>query len=157
MDKQAEKQVADLLLKRGVKVKVKAPLFLRWFGKKTLSLVVKVSTVRTLVKIADISLNIDVSLNKEINLQQATTAVKQYGKPMSKIVALAILNSATKNWRLGWLAQHLYKNMSATEMYYIYQMIMLYGGYEDFINTIRFTQATRITKPMNLSQKEKRS
>lgn len=157
MDNKAEKQVADLLLKRGVKVKVKAPLFVRWFGKKTLSFVVTVPTVRTLVKIADVSLNIDVDLNKEINLQQATTAVKQHGKRMSKIVALAILNSPVKNWRLGWLSRHLYKNMSATEMYYLYQMIMLYGGYEDFINTIRFTQATRITKPMNLSQNKKRS
>lgn len=157
MDKQVEKQVANILLERGVKVQLKAPLFLRWFGKKTVTYVVKAPTIRTLVKIADVSLDVPVNFDKEINIQQATKVVQQHGKKMSKIAALAILNSPAKNYKLNVLTNFLYKNMSAAELYYIYQMMLMYGGYEDFINIIRFTQATRITKPMNLSQNEKRS
>lgn len=157
MNIKLEKQVANILLERGVKVQIKAPLFLRWLGREKITYLVKAPTVRTLVRIADVSLDIDVELEKEINIQQATKVVQLYGKKMSKIAALAILNSPTKNYRLGLLTKYLYKYMPATELYYIYQMLLMYGGYEDFINTIRFTQATRITKPMNLSQNEKRS
>lgn len=157
MDKETEKKAANILLERGVKVSIKAPLFFRLFGKKTINVVVKAPTLYTLIRIADESLTIDVELEKDIDLKNAISIVSLHGKTMSKIVALAVLNSRRKQWRVGLLATFLRKNIDVKELFYIYQLILLYGGYEDFINIIRFTQTTRITKPMNLSQEEKRS
>lgn len=157
MDRKTEKRAADILLKRGVKVTIKAPLFLRWFGKKTIALVVQAPTLYTLIRIAEESLRIDVELEKEIQLNNAISVVNEHGITLSRIVALAVLNNPRKQWRVGLLSRYLLRNIDVKELFYLYQLILLYGGYEDFINTIRFTQTTRITKPMNLSQQEKRS
>tara|TARA_R110002033_G_scaffold1964_2_gene14474 strand:+ start:924 stop:1397 length:474 start_codon:yes stop_codon:yes gene_type:complete len=157
MNASAEKRAANILLNKGALVHIKAPLFLRMFGKKTIAVVVKAPTVHTLIQIANESLQFDVDLEKTINVKDAVTEVAAHGKVMVKIVALAVLNSPRKRWRLPILQRFLLKSIDVKELFYLYQLIMLYGGYEDFTNTIRFTLTTRITKPMNLSQEEKRS
>jgi antitoxin component of RelBE/YafQ-DinJ toxin-antitoxin module len=155
MDVNTEKRAANILLERGVKVSIKAPLFFRLFGKKQMRIVVKAPTLATLINIANESLSIE--LEETINLKQATQVVSQHGKTMSRIVAHAVINGTVMPFRVRLLAWYLRKHVAVNELFYLYQLIMLYGGYEDFITIIRFTQATRITKPMNLSQDEKRS
>ena len=120
-----------------------------------MGIVVKAPTLATLINIANQSLSIE--LEETINLKQATQVVSQHGKTMSRIVAHAVINGTVMPFRVRLLAWYLRKHVAVNELFYLYQLIMLYGGYEDFITIIRFTQATRITKPMNLSQDEKRS
>ena len=91
--------------------------FFRWFGKKTISLIVTAPTLYTLVRIAEESLSIDVELEKEIELNNAISVVGLHGKTMSKIVALAILNSPRKRWRLGLLSRYLLKNIDVKELF----------------------------------------
>lgn len=154
-----EQKSVNLLLERGVQVFAKAPLFLRLFRKKTVGFVVNSPTARTLIKIAGESLTISQEVNKELSLQEATQLLFLHGKTISRIVALAILNSNLLQWLFTrHLAAFLNNRVSATGLCNMYAIIMLFGGIEDFTNTIRFIKENRITKPMiNQSQKEKTS
>ena len=154
-----EQKTVNLLLERGVKVQTIAPLFLRIFGKKEVSFTVKAPSARTLIKIAGESLTIDKEVNKELSLQEATELIFLHGKTVSKIVALAILNgNLSQFFFTKILAAFLANRTTATGLCNTYAIIMLFGGIEDFTNTIRFIKTNRITKPMiKTSPKEKMS
>lgn len=153
---QAEKTVGDILLKRGVKLGVTAPLFLRFFGKKKVEFTVQSPTMRTLLQIAMISLDIQIDFEKEITLPKAQQLMAVYGKSVCKVIAIAIRNGNPK-WMYPFLTSRVKNSVSAIKILWLYKLIMVNGGYEDFITTIRFIEETRITKPMNLSQEKKRS
>jgi len=158
MEQQAtESRAAKVLLKRGVKVPVTAPLFLRLFGKKTINLSVTAPTTRTLLEIADKYLDMRITDTKDITLADAFTLYKKHSKGMTEIVSLCILNESRKFWRHKILARFLDKKLQQDEISYLFHLIIVYGGVEDFINSIRLMETIRITKPMNLSPKEKTS
>lgn len=156
MNAQTEKQVANMLLERGVKVQIKAPLFFRIFGKKKRELVLKEPKLSTLVAICVESLDFDFNLEKDYNLKEAAEVVAVDGKRMARLLALGIFGEIS-NGRLNRLSKRLLADLSAKQLFYLYQLIMVHGGVQDFMNTIRYTLETRITKPMNLSQEPKRS
>lgn len=148
-----EKKAANLLLQRGVKVQVAAPLFLKWFGKKNINVVIKQPLTKTLLRIARKYLEMGISNTGEMDLTEAFTLYAQHCNKMSEIIAL----SASGSWYYKFLAYLLRGSLTQQEMSYLYHIIIVYGGIEDFINTIRSAEATRITKPMNLSPEEKTS
>ncbi|MBS9774954.1 MAG: hypothetical protein KGV59_07370 [Tenacibaculum sp.] len=151
----AEKQTVDLLLKRGVEVRIKAPLFLRIF-RRNKNMVVQLPRVDVLLEIANLWLTINQKADKELSLTDAFTLVKDHTKTISKIVAWCVVNNPKKAWQVGFVAKKLRK-LSAEDLMKLYQIVVLYGGLEDFINTIRLIGSTRITAPMNQSPKEKTS
>lgn len=158
MEQQAtESRAAKVLLKRGVKVPVTAPLFLRLLGKKTINLNVHAPTSNTLLAIADKYLEMRIADTKDITLADAFAFYKKHGKTMTEIVALCILNQPQKFWRHKILARFIDKKLQQDEISYLFHLIIVYGGVEDFINSIRLMETIRITKPMNLSPKEKTS
>lgn len=152
-----EKRAANLLLKKGVKVSITAPLFLRLLGKKNIELVITAPTIHTLLLISDKFLSMRINTKNEFTITEAFAIYKFYGKTMAEIVAIAILNSPKKMWRMKFLAKHLIKTLKPKELNYLFTLIIANGGIEDFINTIRLTETMRITKPMNLSPEEKMS
>lgn len=156
MNAQTEKQLANLLLERGVKVQIKAPLFFRLIGKKKQELVLREPKLSTLVAIAVESLDFDFNLEKEYSLQDAVKIVATDGQRMARVLALGIFGAIPER-KLKKLSKRLLNDMPAKQIFYLYQLIMLHGGVQDFMNTIRYTLETRITKPMNLSQETKRS
>ncbi len=141
----AEKKAANILMQRGVAVPVAAPLFFRLFGKKKLELLVKAPSVKTSLKVAEKYLSLGIENTGEMALPEAYELMKLHGKTISQIVAMCI--SPTWYRPLAWL---LRRRLTHQEQNYLFTLIVLYGGVEDFINTIRSIEATRITKPMNI-------
>lgn len=152
-----EHKAANILLKRGVQVPVTAPLFLRLFGIKQIKLVISAPTTHTLILIAEKYLSLRIQETKDLTLPQSFELLKLHGKAMTEIIATCILNNPRKMWRHRFLASFIAKKLTAEELSYLFHLIIIYGGIEDFINTIRSTEAMKITKPMNLSPKEKMS
>lgn len=153
----AELKAAKILLKRGVKVPVTAPLFFRIFGKKTINLVITAPNLYTLIKIAEIFCEMRIKETKDLSFAESFELLKAHHKQMITIVALATLNDKKKHWRLPFLRRTLVKRLNAETLSYLFFLIIAYGGVEDFINTIRLAEVTKITKPMNLSPEEKMS
>nr|DAO24316.1 MAG TPA: hypothetical protein [Bacteriophage sp.] len=149
-----EKQAAELLLKRGVKVPVTAPLLFRLFRKRIINLVVKSPTVLTYLKVAHKFLEMEVDPDRDIELKEAFEVYAKHGKKESEIIALCLLNNRFLYWLHKPLAWWLRSKITETESNYLYQLIVVYGGVQDFINTIRLIKTTRMTAPMNLSQKK---
>ena len=157
MEMATEKKAANILLKRGVNVPVTAPLFLRLFGKKTINLVVSAPTTYILISIAEKYLSMRIENTKDLTLPESFILLKNHAKTMSEIVSVCILNNEKKLWRHKFLASFIRKRLTAEELSYLFHLIIIYGGVEDFINTIRLMEAVRITKLMNLSPEEKMS
>lgn len=152
IENQTEKRAANLLLQRGVKVQVAAPLFFRMFGKKTFSFIIKPPTPRMLLKIADKYLEMEIK-SDDMTLNDAFLIYVKHSRKSSEIVALC--SSGILHYKIiAWL---LRRGITEAQISYLYFLIIAYGGIEDFINTIRLAGATRITKPMNLSPEEKTS
>src|SRR5690554_507475 len=157
MNQNVEKRAANMLLERGVKVPVTAPLFLRIFGKKTVSLTITAPTIATLTKIAGKYLELNIKNIQELTLPESFELLEKHSKAMSIIIATIILNRRHTYWLAKPLAYFLRGRVPMNQLAYLFQLVILYGGIEDFINTIRLTEATRITMPMNLSQQQKTS
>lgn len=151
-----EQRAASLLLKKGVKVSITAPLFLRLLGKKKIDLVITAPTIYTLLLISEKFLSMRI-LNQELSISEAFALYRFHGKTMTEIVAMAILNDKKKMWRKRFLAKHLIKQLKPSELTYLFTLIIAYGGIEDFISTIRLMEQMKITRPMNLSPEEKMS
>lgn len=151
----AENKTASILLKRGVKVPVTAPLFLRIFGKKTVSFSIQALSIEALLLIALRYTKMNIQDAESISLSEAFELLKTHHKAMSEIIAIAVLNGRY-NFLVKPLARWL-RRISTNEISVLFQLIVVYGGVEDFINTIRLAKATRITMPMNLSPVEKTS
>ncbi len=151
-----EQRAASLLLKKGVKVSITAPLFLRLLGKKKIDLVIKAPTIYTLLLISEKFLSMRIP-NQELSISEAFALYRFHGKTMTEIVAMAILNDKKKMWRKRFLAKHLIKQLKPEELTYLFTLIIAYGGIEDFISTIRLMEQMKITRPMNLSPEEKMS
>lgn len=152
-----EKKAANLILKRGVKVQVLAPLFLRLFGKKKITITIRAPKSLTLVRIAEKYLSMRIESTKDLTLPESFQLLKFHSSTMTEIIAICLLDSTLKMWRMKILARFLSRQLTQEEINYLFHLIIVYGGVEDFINTIRLMETVRITKPMNLSPEEKMS
>ncbi|MCP1997300.1 hypothetical protein [Flavobacterium sp. HSC-61S13] len=152
MKEAVESKAANILLERGVIVSVTAPLFLRIFGKKQIHFRIHALSLDTLLRVALAYLKLEIKDNKDFTLSESFELVRDHSKGVSRVVAIAILSKSYKMWLVGLVARFLRNEITSQEMSYIFQLIIVYGGVEDFINTIRLAGATRITMPMNLSQ-----
>ncbi len=108
--------------------------------------------MKTLLRVADLYLDMGIENTGEMAMPEAFALVKDHGKNMSRCVALCV----NERWYRP-LARLLLKKLTAAEINYLFTLVILYGGVEDFINTIRSIEETRITKPMNLSPNEQTS
>lgn len=154
---EAEQQAATILLNKGVPVQVVAPFFLRLFRRKKINLILTFPTLHTLLRISREYLKITQDCTAELTTQQAMQAMNTDGKRVAKIVAIALLNRSWLLWLGGWLGRRLSKRLRTEDILQLYELIVIHGGLEDFLNTIRLIHQTRITKPMNLSPNERES
>lgn len=154
MNAQTEKRAANIILERGVSVPVEAPLFLKLFGKKTVNLTVKAPSIYTLGRIAERYLSLEIETTVDLTLPESFELLKKHNKAFAEIIAEAILSKRSQKKYVGVLAWWLCGHISASQLCSLFQLIIMYGGIEDFISTIRLTEATRITMPMNLSHEK---
>ena len=148
-----ELNAANLILQRGVKVQVAAPLFFRIFGRSAIVMEVKALTIKNHVRGSRKFLEMGIQNTGDMSLKEAYTIYSFHAKKMSEIVALSIPGI----WPYQFRAKVLRDNLTDKELSYLYHLIVIHGGIQDFLNTIRLIEATRITKPMNLSPEEKMS
>ena len=149
-----EERAANIILERGVNVPVTAPLFLRLFGKKKINLVVKALSIYSLKRVSIHYLKMQLKSTEDLTIAEGFEIIQLHDKAVSKIIAESILNSRWLKFLVPFVAYQLRGGLQAKELFYLFQLVIVYGGIQDFINTIRLTEATRITAPMNLSQKE---
>lgn len=152
-----ELQAARLLLKKGVLVPIVAPLLFRFFGIKTFKFTVKAPTAFQLLRIAELYLQMNVSTTTEMKATEVMRIYSKHHDKMAKIIAISMLKSTAKNWQINWLAKRLFRSVTQEDLNHIFRLLILHGGVQDFMNTIKLIEGTRITKPMNLSPKEETS
>jgi hypothetical protein len=145
-----ELHAADLILKRGVRLELRAPLFLRILRKKTLKLVVTSPLEGTLQRVAKYYLETGITSDQLDNIthEQALGLMAVHGKQLNKAVACAWLNG----WFSGWmftrpLAWYMRWHCKSEDILVIATMILLYGGVSDFMNTTRSVRMMRTTSP----------
>ncbi len=135
-----EKMAADHLLKRGVSMEVRAPLFCRWFGKKTVAMTVRSPFLGTLYRVASyyLSTGLEATELKDISHEKALGLMAAHGNAIANAVACAWLNGYwaiklfTKpvSWYLKWYC-------TPRDLCAIANMLLLFGGTADFMNTTR--------------------
>lgn len=132
---------ADTLLERGLPLPVRAPLFLRLLGFKTL--VCYQPTAGNLIRINKIYLKtgITTSAFKEISLKDAQIFSVEHGFKLCKIIAICL----TRGWLAPLLfsniiAWHLLFNLKPKQMSAAAIAIVQYGGTDVFIDTTSYLE-----------------
>lgn len=155
-----ERHTADLILKRGVRLELRAPLFLRLFGKKTLKLTVKSPYEGTLQRVSRYYLSTGIKSEQLDNIthEEALSLMLVHGPQITKAVACAWLNG----WISGWLftrplAWYMRWHARPEDILVIATMILLYGGVSDFMNTTRSVRMMKTTSPRIEGQARKGS
>lgn len=150
-----EKLAADIILQRGVTVKIPAPLFLRIFGKKKISLTVTAPYEGTLHRIASYYLNTGLTVERleDVTVEDALEIMAKHGDAICKAVAVAVLNGywAGKFFTKP-LAWYLKWNCLPRELFMLLSIVIIHGGSSDFMNTTRSVRMMKLTTP-NLGQK----
>ena len=149
-----ELQAAKSLLDEGIKVPVSAPLFLRVFGKRKIYLVVRQPYLGTLYRISKIYL--ETGMDNADNGDKKALYIN-YAKPMSRVVAQAILNGYWSGKLMGKLfAWWLVDKISPLYLENIISMLQAVADKEVFQDTIRSVGGMIMTTP-NQSQTEQGS
>lgn len=153
-----ERLAAETILQRGVKVKIPAPWFIRWF-KKSWVVVLKSPFEGTMLRVSTYYLSTGLKDEKleNITTEETLQLMQVHGKAISRAVACAILNGYWKGklltrpfaWYLRW-------HLTAQEIFGLTTALLLYGGTADFMNTTRLVRKMKATTP-SLGQKTKGS
>ncbi len=157
MSSEIELLTADVLLERGVRVSVRAPLFFRCLGIKFLRLTAYRPSLGNRIRIARLQLTLGVPLDELKNPSQelkeqllATRADTVY-----RIVAFAFLKGKILPQLLvrpiAWL---LRKGLDDKEVFNLYRLLVFYGSTDPFFNII--TSESMLLSPM-MSQEPGRS
>lgn len=158
-DPQIEKFAADTLLQKGVQIKIRAPFLFRCFGKKTVKLTITSPMEGTLHRVAGYFLQTGLTLEQidNITVEKAIELMYLHGKQINKAVAVAVLNGYVSGYLFTrLLAWYLRWNCKSNEQFILVNLLLLYGGVEDFINITRSVRAMKITTP-TMGQKTKGS
>lgn len=155
MDKsKIEQLAADRILENGVRVKVPAPFFLRVFGKKQVSLLIRQPYLGTLMHISRLALRAGFDFEKidQGEIDAAHRLVSEHAGTASRIVAVSVLNSKVKiNLFTRLLSGWLKYKIKPRKLAEITMTIVLLSGIQDFTSSIRLIRSLRVTAPKNLS------
>lgn len=154
-----ERLASETILQRGVKIKIGAPFFLKWFGKKTITARLTSPYEGTMHRVSAYYLSTGIKDNKleELTTEEALSLMSIHGKTISKAVACAILNGYWSGklftrvfaWYLRW-------HCKPRELFALVTALLIYGGASDFMSTTRSVRQMKITAP-KLGQKTKGS
>ncbi len=147
---EVEIRTVETLLDKGVRVDLPAPRLFRWFGKKTISLVVKRPSSQTLYTISGMYMemkkqcgNLEAGSLDEAHQLLATCMI-----PVSRIIAYGITSYGTPmGIRNRLLARYLRKHLNTRQMTDLISIVITLSGVHDFCNTIRLITNLRMTMP----------
>jgi len=161
MDKRKTEQIAaETILESGVRVKLPAPLFLRVFGKKEISVVIRQPYLGTLMHLSRLSLKADFDLDgiDQGKLDEAHKLMAEHGPTIARMAAVVILNGKLKI-RLfsGLLANYLLWKLKPRRLIEVVILIITLSGVQDFTTSIRLIRSMKMTTPKNLSPQDQGS
>ncbi len=137
-------KAADTILRRGVRVPiVSAPLLLRVFGVRRLSVTLHQPTMGALIMIGRVVAEMGLSSQEFQNLtvEQCYRLVEQYGEKVMQILSIVILRRKKLVERYHErLAVKLLWKIEPTMQAYALRIVLLLNGVADFINSIRSIQ-----------------
>src|SRR3546814_873903 len=145
---------ADVLLERGVKFNLPAPLLLRLFGKKELFFTVRYLTLGTILRISRLYLKTGITSDQLDNIDQENLhkLVDSNAAIFSRVAAVAILNSYLWGKLLARpLSWYLMHKLTLSKLCTLSYLLVIMCRVQDFTNTIRLISSMRITE-RNLSQ-----
>lgn len=145
-----EKDAAVRLLDKGIKVQATAPLFLRVFGKKKISFVIRQPFLGTLYRISllYLSMNIGDERLDELDEENIHLLFVQHGQTVANIAAQAILNSKIKGALFGGILGHwLFWKLNQVQLFTIANVLVSIAGTEAFTNTIGLVRRMKMTQP----------
>lgn len=154
---QIEKFAADTLLQKGVQIKIRAPFLLRCFGKKTIGLTVTSPMEGTMHRVASYYLSTGLTIDdlEDVTVEKALVLMTKHGKLISKAVAVAVLNGYYTGYLFTKiLARYLRWHCKSNELFLLVNILLLYGGVEDFINITKSVRAMKLTTPTMGHQKK---
>lgn len=154
-DLQREALVAEHLLHRGARMKMRAPFFFRWFGVKTISLTIRSPYEGTMHRVASYYLSTGIKSEQlnDITHEDALALWAAHGKTICKAVACAWLNGYWAGKLFTYpLALYILWHCTPKELFGMTALILLYGGTADFMNITRSVRMMKMTTP-KLGQK----
>lgn len=150
-----EKRAAEILLDRGVAWPVRAPWWMRIFGKKTVNITVTALRLGTLL---ELSLRYEALGLKPEDFVNSPQLIAKNMKPVCRIVAACILNSCLGimffTRPLGYFIRWSFTGNMLLE---VMIFIATFSGEASFSNTIRLIGDLKVTTPKNLSPEEQGS
>ena len=155
-----ELQAANTLLERGIRFAIPSPWWLRMFGKKSLTIVIRHPYLITLYWISNYYLKMGIDAEKiaGIGYDQAFDLVKKNSRYICSIVAAAWLNNHTLIKLFARpVSSYLINSLTPVKLYTIYNTLVNFSGIEAFMSTIRLASVMKTTTPKNLSPTETES
>lgn len=149
-----ELKAANTLLEKGISFYIRAPWYLRIFGKKELRLVIRHPFCITLYYISSfyLQMGLDEEKIKSVNYAEGFQYVRDHGHTVNKIIAAAWLNNRFKiKLFAGLIAWYLDNSLTPLKQYTMFKLLTEFSGVSTFMSTIRFAGAMRITAPTSLS------
>jgi len=147
---QVEKLAADRILNKGVRIAMRAPFFMRWIGKKTVSLTIRSPYEGTMHRVASYYLSTGIKLEQLENIthEESLALMVAHGGTLTKAVACAWLNGYwSGKWLTKPLAAYMRWHCMPEQIATIATMLLIYGGTSDFINITRSVRMMKITAP----------
>lgn len=152
----AQQLAADTILDIGVKLKIKAPMFLRLLFIKTITLTIKQPYLGTCISATRYYLKAQQIGIKAETFTDALIARDKTARLIAKAVAVYILRGRLASWLFApLLAEMLIGGMDAKTLLNVMDVAVT-SGIEDFMSTIRLTAHLNPMMP-NLSPMEQRS
>lgn len=153
-----QQQAADVLLDRGVRVQLPAPLLYRLVGAREVSLTITRPKLGTLIAMSKLAAGMNVNLDELSGdaIGKSFRIVAEHGDSVAMFVAIAILNSKRGiDRKAKRLAHRLKWNLSTDRLAELFAVVILMSGVQDFLTTIKFVQQSNLmTRRTSLSQEE---
>lgn len=147
-----ELQAANSILKRGVRYKIPAPLFLRLIGRKQTGITITQLCMGTELRVAAILAEKGITEQKVKDTEPARLMLEHYAD-LLEIVAITTLNRFAVSKVALWYRKRQLRRLTAWQLFELYTTIKQYSGLTPFTVITRLAAATRTTKP-NLGQEE---
>lgn len=152
-----EIKAADTLLDSGVRAPVRAPLLLRLFGRREVSLTFRQPSMGALICISReyLKMGVDVEKLEGGSVEEAHRLLAENGRGVARIAAIGWLRRRARI-RLfsGVAARWLLWRLSPQQLRDILLLLVTLSGVQDFTNTIRLLRAMNLMSPKNLSPEE---
>lgn len=145
-----ELRATENLLERGVKVRVRAPFLLRLIFIKTIVLTLHTPRGGSLLRMGSWFLRCQLSVKEleEISMENAMLFQVRYGNHIYRALACLFIGNKTMTYIFSKrYARWLKESLTVKEALQLLQLVILYGGLEDFMTITRFVRAKTISPP----------